>query len=660
MMETSTGSEDVSGFIAEAAAVHDDQATNGNGAGGATIKQEHDDSSSQMDNSANFMANGSQSAEGVIHPYDDLENKDYSADENYQKIVQYGISPLVAAELVEMFNAGIFQSESLEERTLEFVKNIQAEHGRFVLNQFRKSNLMGILNPSAYLGSLIKNYKERVKLVGPQVAQSTPVVYAPSRETMQAVLDNKGYSLEVTIGQRKYGGPPPGFEGNVPSGGCEVYVGKIPKDVYEDELVPLFEQCGDLYDFRLMMDPLSGTSKGYGFATFMKKADATKAAEKFDGYDIRPGKKLRCNVSIANTRLFVGNIPKSKSKEDILEEFQNNAELEGLQDVIVYPSAEDPDRRKNRGFAFLEFTDHKNASTAKRRLSNGRLRPWNCDLVVDWAEPQDEFDEEVMAAVKSVYIRNLKEAVTEENVKEGFSQFGEVEKLKRIKDYCFVHYLNRDDALKAIEAMNGKEFHGSTIEVSLARPQSDRKKNTPRFQRGGGGPGFGGGMMRGGGMRGGYGGGGNMYQMAPDPYAQGYGAYPYDYGGYGAGGYGPPAGGYDYGAAAGYDYSYAAAAFSAAPPRGGMGYGGSPRGRGMSPRGGPRGMPMYGGGAGMGFGGRGASRAPFPRGGSGFGGGRGAGPKGGLPIKRALPTGATNSSPKRKNDGQQDWSNDAF
>jgi len=40
-----------------------------------------------------------------------------------------------------------------------------------------------------------------------------------------------------------------------------------------------------------------------------------------DGHLIRPGKKLKVNPSIPNSRLFVGNIPKSKSKDDIMQEF---------------------------------------------------------------------------------------------------------------------------------------------------------------------------------------------------------------------------------------------------------------------------------------------------------------------------------------------------
>ena len=40
-----------------------------------------------------------------------------------------------------------------------------------------------------------------------------------------------------------------------------------------------------------------------------------------DGHEIRKGKTLKINISVANLRLFVGNIPKNKSQEEIKEEF---------------------------------------------------------------------------------------------------------------------------------------------------------------------------------------------------------------------------------------------------------------------------------------------------------------------------------------------------
>lgn len=43
--------------------------------------------------------------------------------------------------------------------------------------------------------------------------------------------------------------------------------------------------------------------------------------QQLDNFEIKPGKCLKINVSVPNLRLFVGNIPKSKGKEEILDEF---------------------------------------------------------------------------------------------------------------------------------------------------------------------------------------------------------------------------------------------------------------------------------------------------------------------------------------------------
>lgn len=59
----------------------------------------------------------------------------------------------------------------------------------------------------------------------------------------------------------------------------QVFVGKIPRDLYEDELVPLFESAGPIWDLRLMMDPLSGQNRGYAFITYCNKDDAQKAVK---------------------------------------------------------------------------------------------------------------------------------------------------------------------------------------------------------------------------------------------------------------------------------------------------------------------------------------------------------------------------------------------
>ena len=158
----------------------------------------------------------------------------------------------------------------------------------------------------------------------------------PNEEKLKEILQRTGYSHEVSSGQRKYGGPPPNWppatsdadkkdeiqqpqadveeaakpaeNGHTeetpmeasgaaavttgataaaganpallhPGAGCECFVGKLPRDLFEDELIPVFEKQGRIWDLRLMIDPTTGFSKGYCFVTYCDKESAAAAAK---------------------------------------------------------------------------------------------------------------------------------------------------------------------------------------------------------------------------------------------------------------------------------------------------------------------------------------------------------------------------------------------
>ncbi|OCT99676.1 probable RNA-binding protein 46 [Xenopus laevis] len=282
-----------------------------------------------------------------------------------------------------------------------------------------------------------------------------------------ALMEKTGYSMVQENGQRKFGGPPPGWEGPPPPRGCEVFVGKIPRDMYEDELVPVFERAGKIYEFRLMME-FSGENRGYAFVMYTNKEEALLAIRILNNYEIRPGKFIGVCVSLDNCRLFIGSIPKEKRKEEILDEMIKVTE--GVVDVIVYPSA--TDKTKNRGFAFVEYESHRAAAMARRKLIPGTFQLWGHTIQVDWADPEKEVDEETMQRVKVLYVRNLMISTTEETLKAEFNKYkpGAVERVKKIRDYAFVHFFSRDDAITVMSLMNGKCIDGARIEVTLAKP----------------------------------------------------------------------------------------------------------------------------------------------------------------------------------------------
>lgn len=47
-----------------------------------------------------------------------------------------------------------------------------------------------------------------------------------------------------------------------------VYVGNLPWKATEDDLLALFRQYGPVVDVRIIQDPATGRSRGYGFVEF--------------------------------------------------------------------------------------------------------------------------------------------------------------------------------------------------------------------------------------------------------------------------------------------------------------------------------------------------------------------------------------------------------
>ena len=93
-----------------------------------------------------------------------------------------------------------------------------------------------------------------------------------------------------------------------------------------------------------------------------------------------------------------------------------------------------------------------------------------------------------------LYVGNLNFRVTGEELREYFSQAGEVESASvveerdtgRSRGFGFVEMATSEGAAAAIEQFNGKDFQGRALTVNEARPREDRGN------RGGGG-GYGGG-----------------------------------------------------------------------------------------------------------------------------------------------------------------------
>lgn len=137
-----------------------------------------------------------------------------------QLLVNEGLSEIVAQRVSEIFSHGLLSPEELDDRAFEALREFDQKGALEVLDQFANSDLSHVQNKSAFLCGVMKTYVTKSSTSEPASNE------APSRADegkIKALLERTGYTLDITSGQRKYGGPPPGWEGPVPgTGGIDV------------------------------------------------------------------------------------------------------------------------------------------------------------------------------------------------------------------------------------------------------------------------------------------------------------------------------------------------------------------------------------------------------------------------------------------------------
>ncbi|XP_063241627.1 probable RNA-binding protein 46 [Bacillus rossius redtenbacheri] len=215
--------------------------------------------------------------------------------------------------------------------------------------------------------------------------------------TLLELMRRTGYAFQQKNGQRIFG-PPSTWTAGPPPRGCEVFVAKLPRYLFEDELFPLFSRAGTVYQMRLMVD-FSGSNRGFGFVQFSRPEEARAAIALLDNHEVRPGRFIGVIRSIDNRRVYVGNLPKEMSKAQLADFFRG--EVEGVVDVIVYQSV--VKKPLNRGFVFLEFATHTDAAIARRKLKLICMEPGK-QMIVDWAIPLPEVPDHVMREVRPVAV----------------------------------------------------------------------------------------------------------------------------------------------------------------------------------------------------------------------------------------------------------------
>lgn len=110
-----------------------------------------------------------------------------------------------------------------------------------------------------------------------------------------------------------------------------IYVGNLPYDTTDEQLVELFRPFGEVHRASLVTDRETGRPRGFGFVEMPDQAEANKAIEALGGTDFN-GRPLTVNEARRNTN-------------------RNTANLSRSARTGPRPDAETPDNQGSTGYA---------------------------------------------------------------------------------------------------------------------------------------------------------------------------------------------------------------------------------------------------------------------------------------------------------------------
>ncbi|KAI7724552.1 hypothetical protein M8C21_003314 [Ambrosia artemisiifolia] len=280
------------------------------------------------------------------------------------------------------------------------------------------------------------------------------------------------------------------------SGIGNVFVKNLNESIDNVLLQEMFKPFGNILSCKVVTHE-DGKSKGYGFVQFESEQCANDAIEKVNGTDVggkqiyvgkfmKKSERVLPSLDVKYTNLYIKNL-ESDMTEEILE--KSFAKFGKIVSLVI---AKD-ENGVSRGFGFVNFESPDDARKAVEDM-NG-LTLGSKVLYVARAQKKAEREqilrrrfedirkEQIMKYQGSnVYVKNIDDDVTENELKEHFSQCGTITSTKLMcddkglsKGFGFVCFSTREEANKAVNTLHGFMFHGKPLYVAIAQRKEDRQ-----------------------------------------------------------------------------------------------------------------------------------------------------------------------------------------
>ncbi|KAK9153832.1 hypothetical protein Sjap_001312 [Stephania japonica] len=183
---------------------------------------------------------------------------------------------------------------------------------------------------------------------------------------------------------------------------------------------------------------------------------------------------LKSNVGMGGN-LFVKNLEESINNGKLYDMFCKHG-------TILSSKVAMSQDGKSKGYGFVQFDSEESAKLAIENM-NGCTFEGKKIYVGKFMKKSDREVPSIETRFTNLYMKNLDPDLTEEVLLEKFSEFGKVTSLLVSKDgdgnskgFGFVNFESHDNAVKAMEAMNGTKVGSKDLYVGRAQKKAERKQ----------------------------------------------------------------------------------------------------------------------------------------------------------------------------------------
>ncbi|XP_075878449.1 RNA-binding protein 14a isoform X2 [Nelusetta ayraudi] len=162
----------------------------------------------------------------------------------------------------------------------------------------------------------------------------------------------------------------------------------------------------------------------------------------------RVGCSFDTEMSFENVKLFVGNLPLDATHDELTKLFAPYGEINTCSLL--------------RQYAFVTLKGEGAADRAIRHLDGKEYRGRPLVVEESRARPPNS---------TKVFVGNISATCSADDLHGLFSTFGRVLDCDKVKGYAFVHMERKEEAVSAIEALNGTMFKGRQLAVELSKAQ---------------------------------------------------------------------------------------------------------------------------------------------------------------------------------------------